>query len=71
MNVRTLVINGLLAALYVAVSLVFKPIAFEMFQFRVPEMLNHLIVFNKKYIYGIVGGVFISNLLFRRWCHLI
>ncbi|MFF2458259.1 QueT transporter family protein [Peribacillus simplex] len=64
MNVRTLVISGLLAALYVAVSLVFQPISFQMFQFRVPEILNHLIVFNKKYIYGIVGGVFISNLLF-------
>ncbi|AOH53134.1 hypothetical protein ABE28_002135 [Peribacillus muralis] len=64
MNNRTLVISGILAALYVAVSFVFQPISFGAYQFRVPEILNHLIVFNKKYIYGIVGGVFISNLLF-------
>ncbi|MFD6442998.1 QueT transporter family protein [Peribacillus sp. NPDC060186] len=64
MNNRILVMSGLLAALYVVVSLVFQPISFGIYQFRVPEILNHLIVFNKKYIYGIVGGVFISNLLF-------
>ena len=27
-------------------------------------MFNHLIVFNKKYFYGIVLGVFLTNLLF-------
>lgn len=64
MNNRTLVVNGVLAAIYVAISFVIQPIAFSAIQFRVPEMLNHLIVFNKKYIYGIVAGVFISNLLF-------
>ncbi|WP_110926220.1 QueT transporter family protein [Bacillus massiliglaciei] len=64
MNTKTAVTNGILAALYIAVSYVIQPIGFSVFQFRVPEIFNHLIVFNKKYIYGIVAGVFISNLLF-------
>ena len=64
MNTRTLVVNALLAALYVAVSFIFQPISFGQLQFRIAEILNFLIVFNNKYIYGIVGGVFISNLLF-------
>jgi len=64
MNVRTLVANGILAALYLAVSMLIQPFGFTNIQFRVSEMFNHLVVFNKKYIYGIVLGVFITNLLF-------
>lgn len=64
MNVRTLVGNGILAALYIAVSMLIQPFGFTNIQFRVSEMFNHLVVFNKKYIYGIVLGVFITNLLF-------
>src|SRR5690606_11089671 len=33
-------------------------------QFRISEVFNHLIVFNKKYFFGIVIGVFLYNLLF-------
>lgn len=66
MNIRTLAINGILAAIYIAVSFVLQPIAFGVLQFRLPEILNHLVVFNKKYIYGIVIGVFLSNLLFSQ-----
>ncbi|MBY7144371.1 QueT transporter family protein [Virgibacillus sp. NKC19-3] len=64
MNARTLVINGLLAALYIAVSVVIQPFGFTNVQFRIPEMFNHLIVFNKKYFFGIIVGVFLTNLLF-------
>lgn len=64
MNIRTLAVNGVLAALYIAVTMIVQPIAFSNIQFRIPEIFNHLIVFNKKYIYGIVIGVFISNLFF-------
>src|SRR5699024_9768261 len=31
-------------------------------QFRVSEIFNHLIVFNHKYFWGIIVGVFIANL---------
>src|SRR5699024_9131107 len=53
---------GLLASLYIAVSLAIQPIAFSNIQFRLPEIFNHLVVFNKKYFFGIVLGVFLTNL---------
>lgn len=62
MNSKTLVVNGIIAALYVAITLVINPIAFSAIQFRIPEIFNHLIVFNKKYFFGIIAGVCISNL---------
>lgn len=64
MNSKTLVINGILAALYIAVSMLIQPFGFTNIQFRVSEIFNHLIVFNKKYIFGILLGVFLTNLLF-------
>ena len=62
MNIRTLVINGIIAALYVAVSLLVSPVAFGAIQFRISEMFNHLIIFDKRYFFGITIGVFASNL---------
>lgn len=59
---KTLVTNSLIAAIYVAVSFLIQPIAFSNIQFRIPEMFNHLVVFSKKYFFGIVIGVFITNL---------
>ncbi|MBS4197421.1 QueT transporter family protein [Lederbergia citri] len=64
MKTKTLVINGILAALYIVVTLLIKPFGFSSIQFRVSEMFNHLVVFNKKYFFGIVVGVFIANLFF-------
>ncbi|MEW9677099.1 QueT transporter family protein [Lentibacillus sp. L22] len=65
MNIKTLVVNAVIAALYVAVSLVlliFPPLAYSNIQFRIPEIFNHLVVFNKKYFAGIVVGVFLTNI---------
>jgi uncharacterized membrane protein len=64
LNIRTIVGNGIVAALYIAVSAVIQPFGFTNVQFRVSEMFNHLIVFNKNYFYGIVLGVFLTNLFF-------
>ncbi|WP_455663290.1 QueT transporter family protein [Pradoshia sp.] len=64
MNIRTLAVNGVLAALYIAVTMLIQPFGFTNVQFRVSEMFNHLIVFNKRYFIGIVIGVFFSNLFF-------
>lgn len=60
-NVRTLAINGVLAALYIAVTALIAPFGFTNIQFRVSEIFNHLIVFNKKYFWGIIIGVLLSN----------
>lgn len=64
MKSKTLVVNGIIAALYIAVTMLIQPLGFAAIQFRVSEIFNHLVVFNKKYIYGIVLGVFLTNLLF-------
>lgn len=64
MNIKTIVGNGILAALYIAVSALIAPFGFTNVQFRVSEMCNHLIVFNKKYLFGIILGVFLTNLFF-------
>lgn len=64
MKLRTLTVNAVLAAAYIVVTFLIQPISFGQVQFRIAEMFNHLVVFNKKYIYGIVLGVFLSNLFF-------
>ena len=63
-KVQEIVVNGIVAALYIAVSALIQPFGFTQVQFRVSEMFNHLIVFNKKYLYGIILGVFLTNLFF-------
>jgi len=64
MKIKTLVGNGIVAALYIAISFFIQPLAFGAIQFRVSEMFNHLVVFNKKFIYGVLLGVFLTNLFF-------
>lgn len=64
MSIKTLVTNALIAALYVVVTWLIAPFGFTNVQFRMSEFFNHLVVFNKKYFYGIVLGVFFSNLFF-------
>lgn len=63
MRVNTLVVNAVVAALYFVVTWLVAPFGFLNVQFRLSELFNHLIVFNKKYFYGIVLGVVISNLI--------
>ncbi|AKM18956.1 membrane protein [Geobacillus stearothermophilus] len=64
MNVRTMATNGLIAAVYIAVTAFIQPFGFTNIQFRVSEMLNHLVVFRRTYAVGIVLGVFFANLFF-------
>lgn len=64
MKVKTLAVNGLIAALYFVVTAFIAPFGFTMVQFRLSEAFNHLIVFNKRYFFGIILGVFLANLTF-------
>ncbi|RYL94899.1 QueT transporter family protein [Sporolactobacillus sp. THM7-4] len=64
MKIRWIAVNAILAALYIVVTFFLQPISFYAVQFRISEMLNHLVVFNKRYFIGIVTGVFIGNLFF-------
>ncbi|MEK4487202.1 QueT transporter family protein [Psychrobacillus sp. FSL H8-0484] len=62
MKIKTIATSGIIAALYVAVSLLVAPFAFGAVQFRIAEMFNHLVVFNKKFFFGILLGVIITNM---------
>lgn len=64
MNIRTVVVNALLAGVYIALTSLVLPISFYQFQFRISEILNHLVVFDKRYFFGIAIGVFLTNLFF-------
>lgn len=64
MKTRNMVTNTIVAALYVALTGIFSFMSFGAIQFRVSEMLNHLVGYNKNYKYGVLAGVFISNLIF-------
>lgn len=61
MKVKFLATSAIIAALYIAITLLFAVISFGQVQFRIAEIFNHLIVFNPRYIVGVVLGVFISN----------
>ncbi|ERL63906.1 QueT transporter family protein [Schleiferilactobacillus shenzhenensis] len=66
-SLRVIVVNAIIAALYVAlwaVSASFS-LASLAIQFRVSEGLNHLIVFDKRYFWGITLGVLIADALDR------
>lgn len=62
MKVRFLATTAIIAALYVAVSMLVAPFGFTQVQFRVSEMFNHLVAFNPFFAPGIIAGVFITNL---------
>jgi uncharacterized membrane protein len=63
-RLRVIVANGLIMALYIALSVLVAPVASGAIQFRVSEGLNHLVVFNRKLMWGVFGGVVLYNLIF-------
>lgn len=58
-----LMANAMVMALYVVISRI-SPISAGPIQFRLSEGLNHLVVFNRKWLAGVLGGVVIFNALF-------
>ena len=61
-NARRLTRIGVSAALYIVLTLVAAPIAFEAVQFRVSEMLMLLCFYDRDYILAMTIGCFISNM---------
>lgn len=59
---RSLALVGLVAALYVALTMGLPALAYGAVQLRFSEGLNHLAVFNKRYILALTIGVFIVNI---------
>ncbi|KAF0426738.1 QueT transporter family protein [Pediococcus acidilactici] len=59
---RNIAATSVVAALYVAITLIFAPISYGVVQLRLSEMFNHLAAFNKRYIFAVTLGVFIVNI---------
>lgn len=53
--------TAIVAALYVAVTLVCAPISYGSIQMRLSEIFNNLAVFNKRYIWALTIGCAIAN----------
>ncbi|UDM32186.1 QueT transporter family protein [Lentilactobacillus laojiaonis] len=62
-SVRDLTKAAVVAALYIAVTMVFAVFSYGPLQFRPSEGLNNLAVFNKRYVIAITLGCFISNMV--------
>lgn len=68
---KLLVVNSLIAAAYLAITIIVTPFAQGAIQLRVSESLNHLVVFNRKLMWGVLGGVVIYNMLFSGWLDVL
>lgn len=60
-TIKRMSINAVVAALYVALTMISYPIAFGMVQVRVAEALVLLCFFRKDYIVGLTLGCLIAN----------
>ncbi|MFT8316850.1 MAG: QueT transporter family protein [Sporolactobacillus sp.] len=63
-KLKLILLNAFIAAVYIVLTYISQPVAFYAIQFRISEILNHLVVFDKRYFFGIIGGVFLANLFF-------
>lgn len=60
-NITGIARAGVLAALYVVLTMLVQPLAYGPFQVRISEMFNHMVDFNKRYIYALTLGCLIVN----------
>ncbi|MBF8807431.1 MAG: QueT transporter family protein [Enterococcus lacertideformus] len=63
-RLMVVVANGIIMALYLALTVLVAPVSSGPIQFRISESLNHLVVFNRKLLWGVLGGVVIYNAFF-------
>ncbi len=62
-NLKKLVYAGLIAAIYVVLTVAFRPISFSAIQFRISEILVILPVFSISAIPGLFVGCLLANYL--------
>ena len=62
LNSRTIAANGVVAALYAAITIACSPLSYSYMQLRFSEMLNLLVFFNPSYTIGLTLGCLISNI---------
>lgn len=58
---------SLVAALYVAVTIMLSVISFGVVQLRLSEMFNYLALYHKRYIVAVTAGVVIVNFMSPTW----
>lgn len=63
LSVRSLAAAGIVAALYIALTLLFAPVSFGQIQFRVAEALTLLPVLSPSSVPGLFVGCLLANLL--------
>lgn len=61
-NTKNLVLTATIAALYTTLSIVFAPISYGPFQFRISEILTVLPIFSPTAIFGLTIGCVVSNI---------
>lgn len=66
-HVSDLAKTGLVAALYVTVTLMLSVISFGVIQLRLSEMFNYLALYHKRYIVAVTLGVVIANFMSPTW----
>ncbi|HEY8395634.1 MAG TPA: QueT transporter family protein [Bacilli bacterium] len=60
-EIKAIIRQSVIAALYVALTLAISPIAYGAIQFRISEILVLLCFFRRDYIFGLVLGCAIAN----------
>ena len=60
--VKTIALNGIIAALYAAITAACGPLSYEFMQFRFSELFNLLVFFNPWFTIGLTLGCLIANL---------
>ena len=59
---RMIAANGLIAALYAALTIACGPLSYEFMQFRFSELFNLLVFFNPYYTIGLTLGCLLANI---------
>ena len=62
-NSRRMMNIGVMTALYVLLTILCAPLAYDQVQLRISELLMLLCFFNKDYIFSLTVGCFISNMM--------
>lgn len=61
-TVKNIALNGIIAALYVALTVACGPLSYEFMQFRFSELFNLFVFFNPTTTVGLTLGCLIANL---------
>lgn len=66
-SVSELTKTALVAALYVAVTVLLSVFSFGAVQLRLSEMFNYLALYNKRYVVAVTVGVVLANFMSPTW----